>query len=402
MLRSALSRHLRPGQRANDARVRRAWQGGLVCALLALAALNAQQPGMVREGDRFRRDFYGSHPAARRLRINAHGPVTLQSGVGNTVAYSVSVSVRARSEAEARRVLEHYAVHVQTVGDRVVLTTPGGPVVTTVTVKTPRIESAAISTSDGRVEAAGVDGLLEVDTGAGELAIDRIKGDCKLLTGGGDVSVGTVGGGLYCRSGAGRIQVGTVKGQAVLETVGGDIVVHDVGGTVRAETGGGGIHIMMAGGAVSAGTGGGPIVVDRAGGIVTARNIAGPVQVGAAEGVQCDSASGGIRVSNINGPMRVSTSLGNILAVLLGAHLADSFLATANGDITVFIPSNVGVNIRAQNDMADSLRRITTDFSAVSVRRLGRQVVAEGPVNGGGPLLQISATVGNIFIRKQQ
>jgi hypothetical protein len=28
-------------------------------------------------------------------------------------------------------------------------------------------------------------------------------------------------------------------------------------------------------------------------------------------------------------------------------------------------------------------------------------IVAEGPVNGGGPLLEISATVGTIFIRKQ-
>jgi len=143
-------------------------------------------------------------------------------------------------------------------------------------------------------------------------------------------------------------------------------------------------------------------VIDRAGGIVTARNMAGPVQVGAAGGVQCESASGGIRVSNINGPMRVSTSLGNIMASLLGVQLADSFLATANGDITVLIPSNVGVTIRAQNDMADSLRRITSEFSGISVRRLGRQVVAEGPVNGGGPLLQISATVGNIFIKRQQ
>jgi DUF4097 and DUF4098 domain-containing protein YvlB len=129
--------------------------------------------------------------------------------------------------------------------------------------------------------------------------------------------------------------------------------------------------------------------------------MAGPVQVGAAGGVQCESASGGIRVSNISGAMRVSTSLGNILANLLGARLSDSYLATGNGDITVLIPSNVGVTIRAQNDMADTLRRITSDFSGILVRRQGRQVVAEGPVNGGGPLLQISATVGTIFIRKQ-
>jgi hypothetical protein len=42
------------------------------------------------------------------------------------------------------------------------------------------------------------------------------------------------------------------------------------------------------------------------------------------------------------------------------------------------------------------------DFPAVRVRRQGRLIVAEGPVNGGGPLLEISATVGTIFIRKQR
>jgi DUF4097 and DUF4098 domain-containing protein YvlB len=231
--------------------------------------------------------------------------------------------------------------------------------------------------------------------------VDRIKGDCKLVTGGGDVRVGAVGGALYCRTGAGKIDVGTVRGLAIMETVGGDIFAKEIGSSAKAETGGGGIHIIRAGGTVNAITGGGQIVVDRAGGVVTVRNMAGPVQVGEAAGVQCESASGGIRVSNITGAMRVSTSLGNILASLLGARLADSYLATGNGDIVVLIPSNVGVNIRAQSDMADTLRRITSDFAGVQVRRQGRQVVGEGPVNGGGPLLQISANAGTIFIRRQ-
>ena len=60
-----------------------------VRALLALAAVaaTAQQPRMVREGDRFRRDFYGTAPAARKLRINAHGPVTLQAGTGAAFSF---------------------------------------------------------------------------------------------------------------------------------------------------------------------------------------------------------------------------------------------------------------------------------------------------------------------------
>jgi hypothetical protein len=374
-----------------------------ILALLAMApAVGApQDAGMVRQGDRFVRDFSGSAPALRRLRINAHGPVRVQAGVSPAISYSVRLSVRARTEAEARYVMQHYAVRIAPQGEWVVLTAPGGPVTSTVTVTAPRLERLVVSTSDGAVEATGVDGAVEIDTGAGPLTADRIAGDCKLVTGGGDIHVGTVGGTLRCSSGAGRIQVGTVRGIAELKTIGGDIAVTAAGATVSAETGGGGIHIIRAGGAVTAGTGGGQIVVDSAGGIVTARNMAGPVRIGAASGVRCESDSGAINLSNIAGSMRVSTSLGNIMATLLAGKLSDSFLASGNGDITVFIPSNVGVNVHAQNDQADSTRRIAVDFPGVRVRRQGRLIVAEGPVNGGGPLLEISATIGTIFIRKQ-
>lgn len=376
-----------------------------ILLLLPLVAV-PQSPGLQREGDRFARDFSGSAPAGRRLRINAHGPVTVQAGAAGSISYTVHLSVRARTEAEARKVMQRYNVRVTPQGEWVLLTAPGGPVVSTVTVKAPRLEHVVVSTSDGTVDASGIDGILEVDTGAGELVADRIGGECKLVTGGGDIRVGTVGGALRCSTGAGKIHVGRVRGAAILETVGGDITAADIGGTVRAETGGGGIHIVKAGGAVTAGTGGGQIVVDSAAGIVSARNMAGPVKVGAAWGVRCESGLGGINVSNIAGGMRVSTSLGNIMASLMAGNMAgkleDSFLASGNGDITVFIPSNVGVNVRAQNDQSDSTRRIAVDFPGVRVRRQGRLIVAEGPVNGGGPLLQISATVGTIFIRKQQ
>jgi hypothetical protein len=126
------------------------------------------------------------------------------------------------------------------------------------------------------------------------------------------------------------------------------------------------------------------------------RNMAGPVQVWSSAGVRCDSGSGGIHVSNISGPMRVSTSMGSILANLLGSRLGDSYLATGNGDITVLIPSNVGVMVQAQDNM-----RIVSEFRELMIRRQGPQVIAEGPLNGGGPLLQISGMGGTIFLKRQ-
>src|SRR5436305_1074385 len=131
--------------------------------------------------------------------------------------------------------------------------------------------------------------------------------------------------------------------------------------SVNARTGGGGVRIGTGRGPVTAISGGGEIVVEKSGGVVTLRNMAGPVNVGSAAGVRCDSGSGGIRLTNIAGPMRVATSMGSISASLLGSRISDSYLATGNGDITVLIPSNVGVTIQAQNTMADTLRRIVSD-----------------------------------------
>ena len=369
-------------------------------ALLPLAACAQQE--LTRQGDQWVRTYYGTAPAAPRLRVNAHGPVTLEGGVAPNVSYQVKVSVKAPTAAEAQGILDRYAVKLAAQGDWLVLTAPGGAFATAVSVKAPRLAAAVVSTADGAVDARGVDGALIVETGGGGLFVDRIGGDCKLFTGDGDVRVGQVNGSLECASDAGRITVGTVRGQAVLSTEGGDIVATEVGGRVRAQTRGGGIHIVKAGGAVTATTGGGRIVVDKAGGVVIARNVAGPVQVGAAAGVQCESSAGGVRLGNILGSMQVSTMMGSILADLVGAKPGDSFLASGDGDITVLIPSNVGVNIQAESQMADTIRRIVSEFPGIPVRRQGNEIVAEGPVNGGGPLLRISATQGTIFIKRQR
>lgn len=371
-----------------------------IVAVLVLPSL-AEAQAIARENGKWTRTFTGTAPAAARVRINAHGSVVLEGGVRGNIAYTVKATVTARTEAAARRLLQQYALRIEPQSGWFVLTAPGGPVETSVSIKTAKLTAAALSTSGGPVQAQGVDGELEIDTGGGDLTVDRIGGDSRLFTGGGDIDVGHVLAGLQCTTGAGAIRVKSARGQAVLETNGGDIVVGQVGGSLRAETGGGGVHIGTVGGSVTAVSGGGQMVVEKAGGTVTLRNLAGAVQVGSAAGVRCESVSGGITISNISGPMRVTTSMGNIVANLLGGKLTDSFIATGSGDITVLIPSNVGVTIQAQNHMADTLRRIVSDYPGLRARRQGTRLVAEGAINGGGPLLQITGTGGTIHIKKQ-
>ena len=103
----------------------------------------------------------------------------------------------------------------------------------------------------------------------------------------------------------------------------------------------------------------------------------------------------------MSGPMNVSTAMGNILAELLaGGRLQNSSLAAASGDITVLIPSNVGVSVMATNEMG-GIPRIVSDFSGVQTKMMNftRPPLAEGAIHGGGPVLLLSGS-GLIYLKK--
>lgn len=373
----------------------------LLIAVLPLAAF--AQSWLTHEGDQWVRTYNNTAPVKPRVRINSHGPVWIEGNSSPAqFVFTVKVGVRARTQAAARVLLEKLQVRAESQGEWLVVTTPGGYATSSVVMHAPRLLEAYVSTSDGQVEVNEVNGPLHVDTGANQIKVERIHGDCGLSTGGGDIQAGRVDGSLHCTTVAGAIRSQLVGRDAVFQTNGGDIEAQQVNGLAHVETGGGTVHIHYAGGPVTAVNGGGPIIIDRAGGVVTVHNVAGAVHVGAAAGIRCESSNGGnIQLANIVGPMNVLTSMGNILAKLDGSRLAESLLATGNGDITVVIPSNIGVTIRAENQMADTMRRIVSEFREIQPRSMGTHLVAQGQVNGGGPLLQISASAGTIFLKRQ-
>ena len=111
-------------------------------ALALLPLLACEQPELTRQGDSWVRTFSGAAPAAPRLRVNAHGPVTLPGGVSPKVSYQVQVSVKAPTAAQALRVLDGYAVRLAPQGDWLVLTAPGGPFLSALSVTAPRLNES--------------------------------------------------------------------------------------------------------------------------------------------------------------------------------------------------------------------------------------------------------------------
>jgi DUF4097 and DUF4098 domain-containing protein YvlB len=373
---------------------------------IALAGAFAGEPVLTRDGKYWVEVRSGAESVApsAHLRITSRGPVTLNGTSNPAVSYTLKIRVKAPSAEEARQLAKHFGVRVARQGaNAAYLVVQRGEGMVDLQVNVPRqTADLTIGTSEGAVAFYDLDGAVEAETGGGAVSADRIKGNLMVRTAGGDITLGSVGGNAKCTTAGGKISADLVQGEATFQTGGGDIAAREVRGLVHAATMAGSIRILNAGSAVIASTGGGPIDVGQAHGIVTARNSGGPVKVGSAEGVRCENAGGGVNLDHISGSVRVSTAVGSIIASLLaGKPMSDSFLSTGGGDITVIIPSNLGVTIRAQNELAGNIRRIISDFPGISVRVEGGQVVAEGPVNGGGPILRISGTGGTIFIKRQ-
>jgi DUF4097 and DUF4098 domain-containing protein YvlB len=264
-----------------------------------------------------------------------------------------------------------------------------------------------LETRGGVVDAADMDGSIRIGTAGGNIHLDRIGRSATVKTGGGEIRVGRVDGSLRCLSAGGSIRVDRTGGETWCETAGGEITVRDAGGPLHVSTEGGNVEVVRAEGSVTASSAAGLIEVRQAGGPVHAETKGGSIQVGSAHGARCESAAGTIRVKSVSGSLRIVTASGSILAELVpGVPLQDSFLSTGGGDITVLIPSNLAVSVQARNESPGVGGRIVSDFSEIQVRRVEhgatRPSIAEGALNGGGPVLRIAAAGGIIYLRRHK
>jgi hypothetical protein len=92
------------------------------------------------------------------------------------------------------------------------------------------------------------------------------------------------------------------------------------------------------------------------------------------------------------------------LAARGGAFTA-SRLETSAGDIVVYIPDDLKVTIQAAVELARGMG-INSEFPDLKIMRGNaqwrpRDVRAEGRLNGGGPLLIVHTTNGNIDFRRR-
>lgn len=380
-------------------------------ALLATLAL-AQETNGSHGSDAWSQASSGTLAAAKNVRIKVDmGSVVVRGGQQQGISYVVR-SHSYESEREGRRQAGSFKVSASVKGDTawIVGEWEGGRprrFSGEFVISIPRdTELVKVETGGGGVEATGIAGRVEIQTGGGKIRVDDVGGSVDVETGGDAIEIGTVGGDLKLETGGGNILIRSVKGNIHAETGGGNVMVLSGEQGAVVEAGGGNVEIKRCLGKVKASTGGGSINLGEIGGPADIDTGGGSIHLTSAKGrVGASAGAGTIELFGVPSA-RVQTGAGGITVKFIntGADRSDSMLETSAGDITVYIASDVALSVRASVDLGNG-HHITSDFSDIHIASEGdkwgpRTLNAEGKLNGGGPVLKVRTTTGDICFKR--
>jgi DUF4097 and DUF4098 domain-containing protein YvlB len=373
----------------------------------------AQETRVEREGGGWGQEITGNLSGVKVLRVKVDmGSVAVKGGQQQAINYVVHTRMSTGSEQDARKQFELYKVSAYVKGDTawIVGEWEGGGrprhCSKEFVINVPReMTLVKLETDGGNVDAMGVGGRVEAESGGGSVHLDDIGGGVNAETGGGSIEVGKVSGDIGLHTGGGSIEVHQASGKVTAETGGGTIEIQNGGQGAVIETGGGSIELRHCDGKVKVSTGGGGIELGDIGGPAEIETGGGSIRLSSAKGhVHAETGGGGIELLGVPSA-NAQTGAGPITVKLIntGGERRDSELETSAGDITVYIASNVAVDVRASVDLASG-HRITSDFTDIHVHSEGDQwaktISADGKLNGGGPVLKVRTTTGDINFKR--
>jgi len=202
---------------------------------------------------------------------------------------------------------------------------------------------------------------LDVETSGGSIWVSDLEGEVKLQTSGGSLSTGRIGGPVLARTSGGSISIDGAKGETVAHTSGGGVTLGEIDGPVDAKTSGGSITVEGVNGDLQARTSG-----------------------------------GSLRLQNVSGNLLAKTSGGSITARLLKQINAPADLETSGGSIRLEVPPD----FKADIDASTSGGRVHVDLP-ITVKGTIDKSDLRGQLNGGGVLITLRTSGGNIEIRER-
>ena len=388
----------------------------LTIMLVAAIGATAQQKDVrvYRDGNTWVEEITGMLPAGKGLNVNsAIGAVQVRGGAQANVTYTIKKRVNRSTEEAARRDMANFVVTAAKHGEGVYIEADwprsrSGRINAEFYVNVPKETSwVKIQTLGGSVGVNNIAGKVVAQTAGGGITLDDIGGAASANTMGGSIDVGHIGGDASLETAGGGIRIGSVGGHIAASTSGGSIQIGTGSQGITVESAGGSISVSNCNGDLRAVTAGGSIDVGSAGAAVHLESMGGGIRLASAKGrVSASTAGGGIRLMKLTSGVQAQTMAGPIEAEFIPGKggFIDSHLETTMGDIVVYLPSDLGVTLKAAIEMANG-HSIISEFDGVKVVKEGGQfgpldIYAEGRINGGGPVLRLETTNGNIEVRK--
>ena len=386
---------------------------GLLGVALAIP-LWAQQSRVYRDGDAWVEEVSGTLPPCRQLHVTTDSGSVQVQGNSPRVIWVVRKRSYAATEAAARKDFARLRVSAVKNGEIAVI---GGKLApkslirfnTEFFLKVPQdVQLVKAETRSGGLSFITLAGSILGTTTGGLVKLDNLSGPVKISSGGGPIEAGNLGSDLTIVSGGGVIHINSVAGAARVHIDGGAVFIGSAR-TVDVQTGAGGIEIRKCLGDLHVSTGGGNVVLGDVNGTVEAETTGGSVRLSSAAGrVQVATGGGSVQLFRLNHGAQVENGAGPIAVEFLNAAgFTDSLLRTASGDITVIMPGGMPVTVHASTDMANGQGIMARDFPGLRVTSEGgkvgpRSMFAEGTLNGGGPMLRVRTTMGQIEFRRSQ
>jgi TonB family protein len=359
--------------------------------------------------------------------------VALEPGAPPVVRYTAHIETDARAPL-AQSLLDHYLLTAKTTASGVEIIGASPPqsgrsganaqFYVQFEVAVPASYSLDVNTGVGDIETQDIAGTASLISGGGNIRTGRIgftgfrnaaqnHPNAKLSTEGGHIQVQDVTGNLDAFTAGGHIVAGNISGDAVLRSGGGHIRAGQISGRAQLETDGGNITLKQAGSFVSVRTGGGQIDFGEVRGSVRAQTGGGGIRIITVSGpMEVESNGGSICLTRVAGAVQAATAGGTIQAWInpdadsSGGKVSlpgASQLSSGAGDINVFLPRNLAVNIDALVE-SGGLGRIDADPALfLNIQPMGNHggssVRATGSLNGGGEVLKLRTTVGKIRLQ---
>jgi len=374
--------------------------------------LGAQQSKVYREGNAWIEEITGTMPIGREVRVNTDmGSVKVQGNSPN-VSYAIRKRSFAPTEEAARKQFEELHISVAKTPERNFIE---GRLLgrnlnrfnAEFVLQVPReLEKVRVETRSGALNLNSLTATILGTTGGGAVQLDDIAGPVTISSGGGNVEGGNLGADFTLSSGGGDVHINNISGQARVTLGGGKVYIGTVKGLTIA-TGAGGIEVRKCDGDLRATTDGGNLTFGDVSGAVRAETGGGSVRLASANGrVQVSTGGGSVELYRLGQGAQVETGAGPITVEFLGTHgvTTDSSLHTAAGDVSVCLPGDMPVTVHAASDMTNG-KGILSDFPALRINTIGgtygpKAMSAEGALNGGGPMLRVRTTIGQISFRR--